>query len=431
MRTTAHRLRLPGLLLAAALLVALLLAACGERKSFVLTEAGQLPRLLMADGALYADTGKPREGEGFCGTLSGYFTAVIDSALVPTADGQANFTGADGWQTSLENDCVYVYMKRGPDHWILFQRVPDSDPLSAVAGGVRLSARPLDGERLTLEIQNHTDAAVWFDGEFSLEQQGANGRWTTVSSQADAAGSGEESRSLPGGFTQELTVSLADWEELPSGRYRLVKTLWTQSKAGERTSYCFAVPFRRYAASPVATLPYPVSDERISLDAWSCGSLTELAQEAELIVVGKYLDREPTLAAEPQTGAGVTLRYGFRTEAVLKGETHDGEIPVALSCGVFTGRKISLYDRFVTPDGEDYKVLFLRRNESAGAWTPVGMDLFLTADAPPDSYESAAFVLGSRRPGAAEGFLLDPDNPAWQFIFYDRLASLSNCPCEA
>lgn len=79
-------------------------------------------RIIMANGTLYYDTGKSSDDTGEvkrCGTLDGNITSVIQNGEIPTQDGQANFTGAKGYQYGVKENTIEVPLEN--EGWVVFE----------------------------------------------------------------------------------------------------------------------------------------------------------------------------------------------------------------------------------------------------------------------------------------------------------------------
>lgn len=78
----------------------------------------EIGRIIKANGILYYDTGKANEGMLRCGNMDGNITSVTEEGKIPTEDGQANFTGAKGYQYGKENTIEVLLDNEG---WVIFE----------------------------------------------------------------------------------------------------------------------------------------------------------------------------------------------------------------------------------------------------------------------------------------------------------------------
>lgn len=72
-------------------------------------------RAVMVNGELYYGTGLINANKGRCGTLDGDITSACDASELPGADGQANFEGAEGFQSGLEDGTIEIELPEEPD----------------------------------------------------------------------------------------------------------------------------------------------------------------------------------------------------------------------------------------------------------------------------------------------------------------------------
>ena len=83
-----------------------------------------MPRMLMADGVLYEDTGRESTVEGRCGNMDGEITSSVESWQQPEEDGQSNFGSGFGYQIGMEPNTLEILQD---GHWLVFRAVePES-----------------------------------------------------------------------------------------------------------------------------------------------------------------------------------------------------------------------------------------------------------------------------------------------------------------
>lgn len=82
-------------------------------------ENNKKERIIMVKGTLYYDTGKSNNETKRCGTLDGNITSVIAEGEIPNQDGQANFTGARGYQYGIKENAIEVSLEN--EGWIIFE----------------------------------------------------------------------------------------------------------------------------------------------------------------------------------------------------------------------------------------------------------------------------------------------------------------------
>ena len=83
-----------------------------------------MPRMFMADGVLYEDTGRESTVEGRCGNMDGEITSSVQSWQQPEEDGQSNFGSGFGYQIGMEPDTLEILQD---GHWLVFRAVePES-----------------------------------------------------------------------------------------------------------------------------------------------------------------------------------------------------------------------------------------------------------------------------------------------------------------
>lgn len=101
--------------LGVALLISLALSACDNKPAA--EEKWAMIPMVMVDGTLYLDTGFPSSMEGRCGVMDGEITSSVDGSEKPTADNQSNFGTGYGYQYSMEEGTIEVYMN---ENWRIF-----------------------------------------------------------------------------------------------------------------------------------------------------------------------------------------------------------------------------------------------------------------------------------------------------------------------
>ena len=82
----------------------------------------ELGRIIKVNGKLYYDTGKSYDETSEikrCGTMDGNITSVIASGEIPTEDGQANFTGAKGYQYGSKENTIDIPLEN--EGWRIFE----------------------------------------------------------------------------------------------------------------------------------------------------------------------------------------------------------------------------------------------------------------------------------------------------------------------
>ena len=94
----------------------LLLGACSDPAAEV-TTSDEVPRQVMVEGELYADSGKPSDITGRCGVMDGEITSSVEADAIPTVDNQSNFGTGYGYQFAGEG-CIDVLID---DVWQRFE----------------------------------------------------------------------------------------------------------------------------------------------------------------------------------------------------------------------------------------------------------------------------------------------------------------------
>lgn len=82
----------------------------------------EVGRIVKVNGKLYYDTGKSCDETAEvqrCGTMDGNITSVIAAGEIPTEDGQANFTGAKGYQYGSKENTIDIPLEN--EGWIVFE----------------------------------------------------------------------------------------------------------------------------------------------------------------------------------------------------------------------------------------------------------------------------------------------------------------------
>ena len=74
-------------------------------------------RMVMVDGVLYADTGRPSSVTARCGTMDGEITSTVEAGQVPSQDNQSNFGADYGYQFGFEEGTIEVYIGQ---EWVVF-----------------------------------------------------------------------------------------------------------------------------------------------------------------------------------------------------------------------------------------------------------------------------------------------------------------------
>ena len=104
-------------------------ADCGNQKQIgvlldALPESGEpvlndrIP-MVMADGAMYYDTGRESTVTGRCGVMDGEITSAVDQTEVPSENDQSNFGAGYGYQWGPEEGTLEVCMD---GKWLVFER---------------------------------------------------------------------------------------------------------------------------------------------------------------------------------------------------------------------------------------------------------------------------------------------------------------------
>ena len=89
-----------------------------------LLESGEAPLndripMVMADGAMYYDTGRESSVTGRCGVMDGEITSAVDRTEVPSENNQSNFGAGYGYQWGPEEGTLEVCMD---GKWLVFER---------------------------------------------------------------------------------------------------------------------------------------------------------------------------------------------------------------------------------------------------------------------------------------------------------------------
>ena len=75
--------------------------------------------MVMADGAMYYDTGRESTVTGRCGVMDGEITSAVDRTEVPSENNQSNFGAGYGYQWGLEEGTLEVCID---GKWMVFKR---------------------------------------------------------------------------------------------------------------------------------------------------------------------------------------------------------------------------------------------------------------------------------------------------------------------
>ena len=75
--------------------------------------------MVMADGAMYYDTGRESTVTGRCGVMDGEITSAVDRTEVPSENNQSNFGAGYGYQWGPEKGTLEVCMD---GKWLVFER---------------------------------------------------------------------------------------------------------------------------------------------------------------------------------------------------------------------------------------------------------------------------------------------------------------------
>ena len=75
--------------------------------------------MVMADGAMYYDTGRESTVTGRCGVMDGEITSAVDRTEVPSENNQSNFGAGYGYQWGPEEGTLEVCMD---GKWLVFER---------------------------------------------------------------------------------------------------------------------------------------------------------------------------------------------------------------------------------------------------------------------------------------------------------------------
>lgn len=73
--------------------------------------------MVMVDGVLYADTGRPSSVTARCGTMDGEITSTVETGQVPSQDDQSNFGADYGYQFGFEEGTIEVCIGQ---EWVVF-----------------------------------------------------------------------------------------------------------------------------------------------------------------------------------------------------------------------------------------------------------------------------------------------------------------------
>ena len=89
-----------------------------------LLESGEAPLndripMVMADGAMYYDTGRESTVTGRCGVMDGEITSAVERTEVPSENNQSNFGAGYGYQWGPEEGTLEVCMD---GKWVVFER---------------------------------------------------------------------------------------------------------------------------------------------------------------------------------------------------------------------------------------------------------------------------------------------------------------------
>ena len=104
-------------------------ADCGNQEQIgelldSLLKSGEAPLndripMVMADGAMYYDTGRESTVTGRCGDMDGEITSAVDRTEVPSENNQSNFGAGYGYQWGPEEGTLEVCMD---GKWLVFER---------------------------------------------------------------------------------------------------------------------------------------------------------------------------------------------------------------------------------------------------------------------------------------------------------------------
>ena len=75
--------------------------------------------MVMADGAMYYDTGRESTVTGRCGVMDGEITSAVERTEVPSENNQSNFGAGYGYQWGPEEGTLEVCMD---GKWLVFER---------------------------------------------------------------------------------------------------------------------------------------------------------------------------------------------------------------------------------------------------------------------------------------------------------------------
>ena len=75
--------------------------------------------MVMADGAMYYDTGRESTVTGRCGVMDGEITSAVERTEVPSENNQSNFSAGYGYQWGLEEGTLEVCID---GKWMVFKR---------------------------------------------------------------------------------------------------------------------------------------------------------------------------------------------------------------------------------------------------------------------------------------------------------------------
>ena len=89
-----------------------------------LLKSGEVPLndripMVMADGAMYYDTGRESTVTGRCGVMDGEITSAVERTEVPSENNQSNFGAGYGYQWGPEEGTLEVCMD---GKWLVFER---------------------------------------------------------------------------------------------------------------------------------------------------------------------------------------------------------------------------------------------------------------------------------------------------------------------
>ena len=186
-------------------------------------EAAAPKQYVMVKGLLYENTGRINNAPR-CGNTDGKFPEIIPENRLPRKNGQANFSGAGGWQHGAEPMTIDVLYK---DDWYVFAEA-DTEYERECDFGLSLSAENVTPTGLILVYTPSGEppaAELGADPAYYIERRTENG-WELCETVIDDYGWYLTVDLI---FPDKETRYDINWEwlygELPEGEYRISKTV--------------------------------------------------------------------------------------------------------------------------------------------------------------------------------------------------------------